>query len=233
MVLPEYLDLRMLGPPPPCPGPRTPVPQRRLEPVRRAQSVPDLLEYHENNRWGMDPYKCKCCWIPHSYSGPRRKPAVSPMSRTGFPCGSTHWNGYPYHRHNVPRNLPPHHEAEVPFTQPGTMSASSCDFDADKILQFNINEVVYRSTRGSGHTSRDLAALHGSNDDGDSFRCDCHTVPTQYPLVNRDPRVRAMRSWGVPGEWEDLCECRGPIPCHLYPQRKASMFSPGGHRLCS
>ena len=110
------------------------------------------------------------------------------------------------------------------------MSASSCDFDADKILQFNINEVVYRSTRGSGHTSRDLAALHGSNDDGDSFRCDCHSVPTQYPLVNRDPRVRAMRSWGVPGEWEDLCECCGPIPCHLYPQHNASIFWPGGHR---
>ena len=103
----------------------------------------------------------------------------------------------------------PHHKAEVPSIQPGTISAAPCDFDADEILQFNKNEVVYRSAGGSGHTSGALAALHGRNDDGASFWCDCHSNAMRYPLVNRNTMFRPMRFWDVPREWDDLCECCG------------------------
>ena len=197
MLLPEYLDLRMPEPPTPCPGLGTPVPRRRLGPMTRVQSMPDCLEYHGNSRWRMDPYECKCSRITHSYSG------VSTMRRAQCLCGSIEWNRYPYHQQEDPRNLPPQHQAVVPSIQPGTMSAASCDFDADEILQFQNHEVVYRSAVGSGRTNCTLAALHGHNDNGGQFYVQMPQCSDTVPVTKQGHGGSANEilghSWTVGG----------------------------------
>ena len=210
IVLPEYLDLRMPDPPPPCPRPKTRVTYRKLQLTTRAQSVPDLLG---DSRWTIDPYVCNCQWIPWPCSGRNLGPYPTP-TRQACHCGCTEGNGHQQHKDHHSRYRPPHHKAEVSFTRPRCVSRTSA-FDSTKMLLFRDHEILScPSSSGCGHTS------------------DCHSHRMPCGLLSRNTGSRLVTHWTVPEERMNLCEYCGSTGCSLYPQYNASGFR-SGYRFVS